>query len=365
MKKENQTIVISGYAAISPVGLDAGQTCASIRAGITRFAEHAYYECEGADPEWDEEEPLTASAVPSIDPFVDGPERLFQLVIPALGQLLSATKLKRKEIEAGGFLLALPQADAIIESWSLRDAFFPELFKRTAMSPFKINKVDQSGHTGVFRMIQEAVQLLLSRQVSFCIVGGADSYLMEERLAYLDRSWRIKSTKAIDGFIPGEAVTLLLLERPEEVRHNRRPTLATISNCGFGQEPQPVHSDRNSTGTGLGEAIQKALHPMGADTAIDWVMCDLNGESYRGFEWGLVQTRLKSFFPGIKNLSHPADTIGDVGAATGGLLVACAVHAFQRGYHISDKALLWTASDDGLRAALCIHNGKNENQEVV
>ena len=96
----NQKIAITGSAAISPVGLNVEQTCASIRAGITRFTEHAYYECVGADPEWDEEEPLIASAAPSIDPFMDGPERLLQLIIPTLTRIFSDAGLKRKELQS-------------------------------------------------------------------------------------------------------------------------------------------------------------------------------------------------------------------------------------------------------------------------
>ena len=365
MKTDSQTIVISGYAAISPVGLNVGQTCASIRAGLSRFAEHAYYECEGEDPEWDETEPLIASSVHIIDPFIDGPERLFQLILPPMNKLFSEAKLKRKDLEAGGFLLALPYPDEIVKSWSLEKTFVSDLYKRTGLKPFKVHKVNQFGHTGVFRLIEEAITMLRSGEVSFCVVGGVDSYLLEERLEFLDKSWRLKCTKAVDGFIPGEAAAMILLEKAEEAARRKHPILTSISNCGFGRESQPISSDKNSTGKGLAEAIEKVLQPMGEESNLQWVICDLNGESYRGFEWGITQTRLHKAFCDIKLISHPADCIGDVGAATGGILAACAVHAFQRGYNIADKALLWTASDDGFRAALCISRMENEKQGVT
>jgi hypothetical protein len=47
--------------------------------------------------------------------------------------------------------------------------------------------------------------------------------------------------------------------------------------------------------------------------------------------------------------------LGDIGAATGGILIAQAVQAFKRGYARSEEALLWTASENEFRAALCIN----------
>ncbi len=359
MKTDQEAIVISGCAVLSPVGLNMGQTCASIRAGVSRFAEHAFYECEGEDPEWDATEPLNASSVPVIDPSIDGPERLFQLIVPPMKTLFSEAKLKRKDIEAGGFLLSLPYPDAAVKPWLLDKMFIDDLCRRTGLKSFKVHKVDQSGHTGVFCLIEDAMAILRAGEVPFCIVGGADSYVLEERLNILDQSWRIKSGKAVDGFIPGEAAVMLLLETAREAARRKHPVWATVTHCGFGKEPQPIGTDVNSTGKGLAEAIENALKPLGEAPEIQWVVCDLNGENYRGFEWGITQTRLRKIFHDVKRVNHPADCVGDVGAATGGMLAACAVHAFQRGYYIADQALLWTSSDNGLRAALCISRMEN------
>jgi 3-oxoacyl-[acyl-carrier-protein] synthase-1 len=355
---DNQTIVVTGSAVISPVGLDAQQACASIRAGITRFAEHPYYLCAGLDPEWDEEEPLMASLVPSIDPYLDGPERLFSLILPPLTQIISDAKLKRKELRTGAFLLALPQPDKVMKGWSLEKKFIPGLSKRAGLDPFKLSKTRQTGHTGMFSLIEEAIAMLISGEVEFCIVAGVDSYLLEERLEFLDQSWRIKSGKNVDGYIPGEAASMILLERADRAKARNRSGQAAISSCGTGKESQSMTGDQHSSGAGLSEAIEKAVK-QNEKKEIRWVICDLNGESYRSFEWGVVQTRMNKTFSELKTLTHPADCIGDVGAATGGVLISYAVQAFKRGYHVSDQALLWTASDDGLRAALCISRHTN------
>ena len=359
INQKDMEIVITAMSGLSPVGLNIEQTCASINAGITRFSEHAYFECVGADPEWDEEEPLIASNVPIIDPFEDGPERLLQLIIPALNDIFNAAKIKRKEVQSCGLLLALPQPDEIINSWSLDKTFIPELFRRTGLDSYKIHKVSQTGHAGLFCLIQDALTCLRAGEVELCIVAGVDSYLMSERLEFLDNAWRIKSSKSVDGFIPGEATTVLLLETVSNAKVRERQSLATVSFCETGKEPHNISTDKSSSGTGLSDAIGKVLNQRGDKNNIRWVICDLNGESYRGFEWGLVQTRLHKQLSGIEVVNHPADCLGDIGAATGGMLIANAVQAFERGYNISDDALLWTASDDGLRAALCVNQYRN------
>jgi 3-oxoacyl-[acyl-carrier-protein] synthase-1 len=207
----------------------------------------------------------------------------------------------------------------------------------------------------MFCLVQEAMTLLMADEVEFCIVAGVDSYLLESRMEFLDQSWRIKSGRNVDGYLPGEGASMILLERADKIKSKNRSAQARISSCSTGNESQRMMSEKNSSGIGLSEAIGKTVFQEGGEkTNIRWVICDLNGESYRGFEWGLTQTRMRSVFSELKTVTHPADCTGDVGAATGGVLISYAVQAFQRGYQPSDKALLWTASDDGLRAALCV-----------
>lgn len=350
----NTKIVVSGTAAVTPVGSNAEQTCASVRAGISRFQEHPFFFPKLPDPPLLEPELAISARAPISDPILDNPERLMNLFIPSLTELVSKTKLERKHIQTGAFLMSLPQPDDIVNSWSLESTFMPELYRRTGLRSFNISKVNQSGHAGMLILVQEAMSLLHSGEVEFCIIGGVDSYLMGNRMEYLDDSWRIKSARNVDGYIPGEASTILLLENLASAKSRGCQSMATISSGGAGNESQNISSNKNSSGTGLTVAIEQALYKRDRDTSIKWVLCDLNGESFRSFEWGLVQARLHKYISEVGVVSHPADCMGDIGAATGGMLIAIAVQAFNRGYNVSDEALLWTASDNGQRAALCV-----------
>lgn len=348
---EPNDIVITALGALTPVGANAEQSCAAIEAGINRIGEHAYYECTPDDPEWDEPLPLYVSDVPVIDPFTDGVERLLQLALPALTELMGGAKLRRSDLENCGLMLALPQADKAITALNLTADFVPELCKRTGLTTLKLWKTSQIGTTGVFTLLQSASQKLQAGDIEYCIVGGVDSWLLEERLDEYDAAWRLRSERNVDGFIPGEAAVMLMLETAHHARARGAPVLARIGGSGEGMEPETIQSQKHSTGDGLTQAIESALQTSAANQGFDSVYCSLNGESYYAFEWGVIMARLHATLEHMKNLVHPADCVGDVGAATGALLLACAASAYKN-KTTTTPSLLWTASDAGHRMAL-------------
>ncbi len=358
MTEQTPRIVITGIGAITPVGATAEQSCAAIAAGIMRFNEHAYYQCTPEDPEWDEPLPLFVSDVPVLDPFLDGAERLLQLALPALSEVMAKAKLKRRDLEHCGLMVSLPQADKAVNALNLPAKFVPALCKLTGLNTFKLWKTSQTGHTGVFTLIQSAMQKLKAGDVETCIVGGVESYLLEERLDTLDAAWRLRSGRTVDGFIPGEAAVMLLLETAAHAKARGAPILATLGPLGAATEPETIHSQKNSTGEGLSQAIENALQASTAGPGLDTVYGSLNGESYYAFEWGVTLTRLNAVLAALKPLIHPADAIGDTGAATGGLLLALATEAFKKHPAPSATSLLWTSADNGHRMALTLQKGE-------
>lgn len=354
MMSKSSNIVVTSIGALTPVGPTAEQSCAAIRAGISRITEHAYFECTPHDPEWDEELPLFSSSVPSIDPFIDGFDRLVALAIPALSEAVENAKLKRSDLQQAGLFISLPQPDAATFNIGLATNFVPEICKRTGLTGFETTKINQTGRTGIFEHIVEAIDLLESGKINFCIVGGVDSYLLEDRLDLLDAAWRIKSERNVDGFIPGEAAVMLMLETEKHAKARGITMLSIIKAVASGEEPEIITSQKASTGSGLTEAIMGILQQTDNESGFKTVYSSLNGESYYAFEWGIQLSRLNKAFANMNNLVHPAENCGDVGAATGGLLIACAAKAFQHGYNEGERSLLWTSADSGQRMALCL-----------
>lgn len=353
-------LCVTAVEAVTPLGFDAEQSCAAVRAGVNRFAEHPFHVCRTADLEKPVGEPLIASLLSELDPELSGRERLLALAVPTCKALLAKSGIKRADLAKGGLLLSLPEAAYGPDAKEIT-AFIADLCKRLGFAPFKVMKACRLGHTGMTSSLQEASKLLASGETEFCLVVGLESHHDPERLDRLDETWRIKSERNADGYTPGEAAVALLLETAAKAAARKAKPLGMLSAFGFGKEARPFASELLSTGEGLSKALEPALSPPlkakpGADKSAEnsrWVLCDLNGESYRAAEWGIVLTRLGDKL-GRVVLTHPADCLGDVGAASGGMLIAYALHAFQRGYAPAGDALIWNASDDGARSALVI-----------
>lgn len=348
MKQADQ-IVVTGVSAISPVGANVEQTCASIRAGINRFQAHPYYTPRLPEPPLSEPQLAMVSPVAPFDPGALLPERLMQLALAPMKDLISSGKLRRDDFQSAAVLVSLPAVERTGHLSGYEKAFIGEYFKRLAIEPGPIRQVFQEGQTGVFSAVDAASRLLRSGACRFCIVLGVDSYLDKESIDRLDETYRLKSERNVDGFIPGESAVLLLLETAEHAKGRKAPVLAKIGGLGRGIEKENIASEKASSGRGLADALAQ-LNGEEKERSAAWVICDLNGESGRSREWGMVLCRSAASFGQLKKLSHPADCVGDVGAASGALFIAIACRAFVRGYAPADEAFLWTSSDSGQRA---------------
>jgi len=353
MTAKNSSIVITAMGALTPLGDGVEPTCAAIEAGISRVTEHAYYECTPDDPEWDEGLPLFSATVPTIDPFTDGIDRFIELAMPSLTEVIEKSNLKRTDISHTSLYLALPQVDESTFNIGLAANLLPQLCKLTGLTTFQNTNINQVGHTGMFAHINQAIDTLESGVSNFCIVGGVDSYLLDNRLDYLDSNYRIRSDRNVDGFIPGEASVMVMLETEANAKARGAQILAKITAISEAQEPNVISSEKTSSGSGLTQAI-KGILDNGSNSSFKSVYCSLNGESYYAFEWGLQMTRLNTVFESLTSLEHPAEYVGDIGAATGGLLIASATNALQTGLNPSNKALLWSSADNEQRMALCL-----------
>jgi len=121
------------------------------------------------------------------------------------------------------------------------------------------------------------------------VVGGVDSYLFPERLEALDKEYRIKSDRNIDGFVPGECAAFMLLETKGQAKNRGRYALSPIHKIS---KQQCSGSDLElHTGMTLTKTISSLLD---ACREPPIVVCDLNGEPGRMKEWGFAVSRLKT-----------------------------------------------------------------------
>jgi 3-oxoacyl-[acyl-carrier-protein] synthase-1 len=349
-------IVVTAMGALSPVGGNAEQTTASVKAAITAFSEYQYLYCTPKDPEWDDDLPLYVAAVPAIESYVTGLARFIELAIPPLTETIAKAKLKRQSLASTGLFIALPQFNEVTIKLGLDKLLLPQLLKRTSLQ-FNKAHIANEGRIGMFSLISKAIPLLISGELNHCIVGGVDTHLITEHLALLDQHWRVKSARNTDGFIPGEAAAMLMLETEAHAKTRGATPLAVLGAVGAGQEPEIFASEKVSTGHGLTCALNAALAET-KDYTVNHAYCDFNGESYYAFELGLIMSRLGNAFSNVKSLCHPADCYGDIGSASGGLLIACATNEFLKNPTKKQHALLWTSLDNGKRMALTLESYK-------
>jgi 3-oxoacyl-[acyl-carrier-protein] synthase I len=200
---------------------------------------------------------------------------------------------------------------------------------------------------------------LLEGDCRFCVVGASDSWLDPETLIELDETRRLKTEEIRDGFIPGEAAAFVVLERADTALQRHHPAYARCSEVSIAQESNTRDVDSVCTG----QALAECLYPVTArlrrsSSPLRAVLCDLNGESYRATEWAYAYARVfrDSANPCPRTLLHPADCIGDVGAATGALLLTFGAWMIKRDPDRWNSSLIWCSSDKGARACCSLES---------
>lgn len=335
---------------MSPVGLNAAQSCASIRAGINRFGDCDDFVCEPAELDFDDPEPMVGARVRGLD---GDDSRIPQLALLGLDDLIQSSGLSRTELSSSNVCVALPPPGRTGSADAGPEPQVREFLESAAGSRIPNVQIFATGHVAGLDALGAAVASLDSGEFRTAIVLAVDSFHDPETLEWLDAEGRLRSTRNRDGFIPGEACAALLLESAASAGIRGAGGRVRIDGYGTASEADTFASGQPSSGSGLSTAIQTAIQAAGG-APLGWSACDLNGERYRSYEWGLVRGRLHSLFSDPSVLWHPADCTGDVGAASGGVLAAMVSQAFRRGYAPSDRVLVWASADDGRRVALTL-----------
>ncbi len=337
-------LALTAMSARTAVGDDIEETCASIRAGIVRLREHDSYRSLSTDGPG---ELLVTGRVDGLDPALKGAARLIELLVPVIEDVLRRGDLSPFDCARVGLLLALPAPDSVVDTWHLEETFVDLLLGRLSLG-FGQTRVSQHGSCGALELCTEANALLAGGLVDACIVAGVDSYLSPDRIGPLDEAYRLKSRRNVDGFVPGEGAVALLFESASRITRREARVLGRIMAVGVGDEPNVMGGDRPSSGRGLCGALRAAL----ADEPIRYGLCDMNGESYRGFEWGIVRARLGEQLAHVEQWVFPALSMGEIGAAAGPLMIAMAVEAFRREYAPAGDVVVGASSDGPRRAAV-------------
>ncbi len=348
----SEALAIVRVGLCCPVGLDAVETAASLRAGISRKLETGFLSREL--------EPIVVGHVE--EPYLPELE-------PAL-RSLRCTSLQRRllrlasgplhELFAGYPAQTGPSLHVVGPQPSrgreFVDAQFIAQLLAQTRSPIDAgaSRLLALGHAGLVHAVVAARAELLAGQREFAIVGGVDSYLDARRLAELEQDQRLQTSGPQDAFVPGEAAAFLLLARRATCQHYRLRPLAWLVAAGLGHEPGHRYSDEPCLGDGLAAAFVECFADLGEPLEpIQLLLAGLNGERLPAREGGIALLRHRKRFVEALRIEHAAEYTGDAGAALAPLMLGAAAYRMHTGT-TRGPALLWACSDQGQRGALIL-----------
>jgi 3-oxoacyl-[acyl-carrier-protein] synthase-1 len=304
------------------------------------------YVCDPDDPDFEDGTEFVAAPISwiAVRRYKDDPAKWLALIAHhAFTDFMDHTSYTDALFPETGLFVSLPpmmdQNRLDISGMAtMKDAFIYHFHNMIENDIFPCEDYSFEGHTGVFSLIEKALKVMDEGKITRAIVGGVESCLFPEWLEKLDKNYRIRSRRNIDGYIPGEAAAFVLIEK--ESRGGDGQTAAFRIN-------------------GLSSAIETAggLKHVVSDLAGDTndppvIVGDLNGESKRMKEWGNVWTALGEQLGNPVCLEHPADILGDVGAASGAVLLIMAMYMLQTNHGDRHSAIVFTASDFGCRRGI-------------
>ncbi|VUD46572.1 hypothetical protein TDB9533_00850 [Thalassocella blandensis] len=211
------------------------------------------------------------------------------------------------------------------------------------------------GRTGIIHMLKHAQTLVNNDSCKQVLLIIADSYLNSDSFSYFsgdiyNNGRRLIGDEFSNGFVPGEAAVAVLLGNP-----GTSFTQTCITGLGLGEEPSIIGSGEVLRADGLSEAIRQASASSATPVCeTDFRISSANGEEYWFREASLAQSRTLEKKRPSHPLWHPADSIGEVGAAVGGAMIVMAHYAFEKGYAPGSAALCQISNDNSERGAFIL-----------
>ncbi|GAM09402.1 3-oxoacyl-(acyl carrier protein) synthase [Geobacter sp. OR-1] len=340
-------LAITGWGAVTPVGLSAPATTAAMRAGISRIAElpGLFMKDRNGEPL-----PITGGEVPLIPAGRLGVARLLRLAKTAFLETVADAGIDNtKQCNVYLGMPAQNPADRVLQyGSSMTDGFQRECL--AGMNGLQL-RLYEKGRAAFLCALRDAADDIASGREEIAIVGGVDSWICPRSVHFLEEAGRLRDKGKSSGILPGEAAGFIVLEREDAALDRGGCIRAVLLGASGAHEGIPL--GKPNTGQVLSKVFKGVLGHLRNDKT-ELAISDLNGERYRAYEWMYAVSRAKFHLEGGHRHWHPAEYIGDSGAASGAMAVAWAATALYKGYSGTDRVLVWGASDEGAREAAVI-----------
>ncbi len=348
-------IAIIDIGMITAVGLNAAQTTASVRAGISGYSETSIY-----DKRFN---PFTMAILPEdvFPPLTKEINEQTGLTARQIRMLRLATPALQEAVKNATAIEEIPLFLGVPEAFPDRPLPVEESFLQNLSDQSEImfnitaSKIYAIGRAAGLFALKYAMDSILSGENTFALVGGIDTYVDLYLLGTLDKESRILATGIMDGFVPGEGAGFMLLTGAVNAKENNLAPFSFLSSVCTGFEEGHLYSENPYQGNGLATTFTDLFANNKSDNPIETVYSSMNGENHWAKEWGVAFMRNQKYFNTEHGMFHPAEFIGDTGAASGILFTGMAAIGIKR-EHIKNPCLITCSSDFGERAATIVLN---------
>ncbi len=209
-----------------------------------------------------------------------------------------------------------------------------------------------SGRVAGIEAIDFAFSYLYELDYPYVLIAASDSFLDDYVITPLANEHRLLTAGASNAFAPGEAASCLLLTRHPQFAEIRQGYGIALHRPGMAHEEGHLYSGTPYKGEGLDRAFKQALNNQ-PKQSIQSIYSSMNGENHWAKEYGVAYLRNKEKFIDHVKIEHPADSYGDLGAATGTTLIAVAAENLHKDRNAT-KHLIYSSSDSGKRGAIVV-----------
>lgn len=334
-------IVQSGM--MTPLGADTKMSLAGMAAGISRYQTTHYLNgrfdgIKMALVPNDALEPLTANYMG----ITTRQARMLRLASQSMREAIDGQPIT----EPLPLFLAGPETTPGRPP-ALTPAFISQLSAQSQTPLDEANsQVFPLGRAGIFFALSQAMDFLQNSKSPFVLIGGVDTCWDPITLSLLARENRLQTEEGVmDGYVPAEASGFLLLSR-------QPGNGVKIFKPGLAAEPGHRYSEAPYQGEGLSQAFNQAL-AFADGAAPSQVLSSLNGESFGNKEYGVAMLRHQQLFTAPISHIHPADCLGDTGAAFGAIALSMAAASG------AATTLCYGSSDGQHRGAVVVSTSTN------
>jgi 3-oxoacyl-[acyl-carrier-protein] synthase-1 len=324
--------------------MTAAASAAAVRAGISGYTEHPFLFDSAGNP-------YIVAQTPYLPIDLVGVSRLVELTGPAISEaLVSFAMVKGAKPRIPIFIgIPAPRPGRPPETANTLVRSIQESLSHARLEAGDITVIE-AGHSAGAIALHEAFEKVHSGAFEFALCGGVDSYFEPETMTWLEAAGQIHGADYNSwGFVPGEASAFVLLTSARGAKRYNMNIALKIITTAIAKEGNLIKSDAVCIGEGLSDLFRALAADLPADSKVDQLFCDMNGEPYRADEFGFASLRAGEMFRNPEEFATPAVSWGDTGAASGPLFLILAEAAARRRYGSGPLIAAFTSAESGER----------------